>query len=107
MSVGQLREALMGYRPDAPVMIHPTGDPDDPIVPLSHLGRGATFPLDGEGFPTGEAAVPYPLLVVAPGVPHLVAEDVPAGEAQAVDGDVLLAKVGEKVLAAIDRDLGR
>lgn len=81
MSVGQLREALMGYRPDAPVMIHPTGDPDDPAVPLSHLGRGATFPQDTDGFPTGDAPVPFPLLVAAPADPHLTAEDVPAGEA--------------------------
>ena len=81
MSVGQLREALMAYRPDAPVMIHPTGHPDDPATPLSHVGRGATFPQDADGFPTGDS-VPFPLLVVTPTEPDLVADDVPAGEAE-------------------------
>lgn len=82
MTVGQLREALVAWRPDAPVMIHPTGNPDDPAVPLSHVGRGATFPQDADGFPTGDAPLPFPLLVVAPPDSGLVADGVPAGEAE-------------------------
>ena len=81
MSVGQLREALVAWRPDAPVMVHPTGDPDDPAVALSHVGRGATFPQDADGFPTGDS-VPFPLLVAAPSDPGLVADGVPTGEAE-------------------------
>lgn len=73
MTVGQLREALLAWRPDAPVMIHPTGDPDDAPVALSHLGRGAVLV-------EGQHPRPYPILVVAPDVEHLVAEDVPPGE---------------------------
>lgn len=81
MSVGQLREALAAHRSDAPVMIHPTGDPDDSPVPLSHLGRGVTFPHDADGFPTGELAG-FVLLVAAPAAEALVAEDVPPGDAE-------------------------
>ena len=69
MTVGQLREALVAYRPETPVMIHPTGDPDDMPVPLSHMGRGAVLV-------EGERPRPYPMLVVAPSEPHLVAEEV-------------------------------
>ena len=69
MSVVQLREALAGYRPETPVMIHPTGDPDDSPVPLSHLGRGAVLAEN-------EMPRPYPMLVVAPPEPHLVAAEV-------------------------------
>lgn len=74
MTVGQLREALGAWGSDAPVMIHPTGDPDDSPVPLSHLGRGAVLAA-------GEQQRPYLILVAAPAWPHLVAEDAPAGEA--------------------------
>lgn len=76
MTVGQVLEALAAYDLAAPVMIHPTGDPDDMPVPLSHLGRGAVLV-------EGEQPRPYPLLVVAPSEPHLVAEGVPVGEAVA------------------------
>lgn len=82
MTVGQLREALVAYRPETPVMIHPTGDPDDNPVPLSHLGRGALLV-------EGEQPRPYPMLVVAPVEPHLVAEDVAAGEATAPSDGVI------------------
>lgn len=75
MSVAQLREAMMAYRPDTPVMIHPTGDPDDMPVALSHLGRGVVLAENQQR--------PDPILVAAPAVEHMVAEDVPAGEAVA------------------------
>lgn len=76
MTVGQVIEALARWDLNAPVMINPTGDPDDMPVALSHLGRGAVLA-------EGEAPRPYLLLVVAPAMPGLVAEDVPAGEAVA------------------------
>lgn len=60
MTVAQLTEELARWSPDAPVMIHPTGDPDDAPVPLSHLGRGAVL---------GDRPEPYPLLVAGPVTP--------------------------------------
>ena len=76
MSLRQLREALEAFTNDeAPVMIHPTGNPSDDFVALSHVSTG--------GFLSEAWSDGHVYLVAVPAVPGLVAEDVPVGEAVA------------------------